>query len=298
MAVSYGTGAAGPVYFTEAEPARFRLSWKAIFAGTVVSLVTLLALNTLGLSIGLGVFDPSEPAGIVAIGIGAGIWMILSTIVSLFLGGCTAAWLSGITDPLKGMLHGIVMWGVVTLFSFYMMTSAVGMLLSGTAATLGQGFRSVTGIPGVAAPVMGQALPQDVQQDIRALVGRSARATPAIEQEINQAALALFVDPNITAADRTTVSNLLVSRLGISGTEALQSVDRWTASFERARATMGGVAATTVETMASTFSRAALWGFIMMVLGAASAAFGGWYSTPKASEVQATAVPRREEKAA
>ncbi|RYY08132.1 MAG: hypothetical protein EOO36_24060, partial [Cytophagaceae bacterium] len=58
-------------------PARKRISWGAIFAGTVLAIVLQLALSLLGLGIGLGTIDPlTEQNPMAGIGTGAAIWWI------------------------------------------------------------------------------------------------------------------------------------------------------------------------------------------------------------------------------
>ncbi len=117
-----------------------RISWGAIFAGTIVALVIELALSLLGMGVGLGIINPAteeNPLG--GVGAGAGIWLAISTLIALFAGGWVAARLAGFPRRMNGVLHGIVVWGVVTLFSFYLMTTTVGALISGVAGVVGKG---------------------------------------------------------------------------------------------------------------------------------------------------------------
>src|SRR3972149_2320261 len=69
-----------------------------------------------------------------AIGIGAGIYMLAITLVSLFVGGWVACRLSGITDKLKAALHGLVVWAAFTFTAFSLMPTAAGGLISSFAA--------------------------------------------------------------------------------------------------------------------------------------------------------------------
>ena len=60
-------------------PALKRISWGAIFAGTVLAIVLQLALSLLGLGIGLGTIDPlTEQNPMSGIGTGAAIWWIVT----------------------------------------------------------------------------------------------------------------------------------------------------------------------------------------------------------------------------
>src|SRR5688500_3191170 len=129
-----------------------RISWGALFAGAIVALVVQIVLTLLGFGIGLGVVNPSAgTSAMTGIGIGAAIWLVVSTLVSLFIGGFIAGRLAGIPTKSDGMLHGIVVWGIGTLVSIYLATSAVGTAVSGVAGLLGQGFQVATrGVTAVA----------------------------------------------------------------------------------------------------------------------------------------------------
>src|SRR5688572_18893536 len=58
-----------------------RVSWGAIFAGAVIAMVCQLALTCLGLAIGLGTINPYTETGTMqGLGVGALVWMLLTTI--------------------------------------------------------------------------------------------------------------------------------------------------------------------------------------------------------------------------
>jgi len=140
-----------------------RVSWGSIFAGTVVGLVLMLVFTLLGLGIGLAVINPAteeNPLG--GVGIGAGIWILVTSLIALFCGGWVAGRLAGSCRSVTGLLHGITTWGLITLISFYLMTSAVGMLVSGVGGIIGRGI-SLLGT-GVAAAQTGQRALQLTEQ--------------------------------------------------------------------------------------------------------------------------------------
>ncbi|RZK92450.1 MAG: hypothetical protein EOO62_33135, partial [Hymenobacter sp.] len=109
-----------------------RISWGAILAGAVLALVLQLALSLLGLGIGLGTIDPlTEQKPVAGIGIGAAIWWVVSMLILLCLGASVASRLAGMPRPTDGMLHGLLTWSVVTLLTFYLLTTAVGRIIGG-----------------------------------------------------------------------------------------------------------------------------------------------------------------------
>src|SRR5262245_45476352 len=108
-----------------------RLSWGAIFGGTVVAVGTSILLYTLGLALGLSTINPDNPEVSKAMGIGAGIWGLLVPIVSLFLGGLVAARTAGIIDRGLGGLHGAVLWGLTAIITLYVAGAAIAGLVGG-----------------------------------------------------------------------------------------------------------------------------------------------------------------------
>src|SRR6185436_3097028 len=86
-----------------------KVSWGAIFAGVVVALVIQVLLTMLGAGIGIATLDPNtgdNPAAS-TFSIVAGVWYLLSGIVSAFAGGYVAARMSGKTNATTGAFHGL-----------------------------------------------------------------------------------------------------------------------------------------------------------------------------------------------
>ena len=112
-----------------------RISWGAIFAGAVVALATQLVLTLMGAAVGLATLNPAtgqNPSG-TTFGIGAGIWLVISSLVSLFVGGYVAGRLGG---TFNGWLHGLATWATVTTLTILLLTTAAGGLV-GAASGLG-----------------------------------------------------------------------------------------------------------------------------------------------------------------
>jgi hypothetical protein len=74
-----------------------RISWGAILAGAIIGLATQLILTLIGAAVGLATLSPATdtgPSG-TTLGIGAAVWLLISSVVSLFLGGYIAGRLAG-----------------------------------------------------------------------------------------------------------------------------------------------------------------------------------------------------------
>ena len=128
---------------------RCRISWAAIFGGVILVVAVQLLLSLLGAGIGLGTVNTnlgSMPTAS-SLGIGAGVWWVVSSCIALGLGGYVAAWLAGIEIRLDGVLHGLITWGIATLLTIYLLTSAIGGIIGGGTA-IGRG--GIGGIGGIA----------------------------------------------------------------------------------------------------------------------------------------------------
>src|SRR5262249_40078473 len=79
-----------------------------IGAGVVVAIAVQAILAVLGMAIGLSVAH-TQTAGAATstegLGVGAGIWWVLTGMISLFLGGWTAGWMAAPLNPSIGGLH-------------------------------------------------------------------------------------------------------------------------------------------------------------------------------------------------
>lgn len=269
--------------FTDARPAAAavpvvkRISWGAILAGAVLALVIQLALSLLGMGIGLGTIDPlEEQRPFAGIGIGAAIWWLVTSLVSMYLGASTASRLAGIPRPTDGLLHGLLTWAVVTLLTGYLLTTTVGRIIGGVT---GVASRALTGAGrGLAAvaPEAGDLIkdelkergidvsdlkrearlllrqtgkaelsPENLEREARA-AGREAKAEASQSAADPQAAGDNFDDvidrltaraENLgNAADRDAAVNVVMQRTGKDRAESEQIVDNWINTAQQARA--------------------------------------------------------------
>jgi tellurite resistance protein len=108
-----------------------RVSWGAIFLGLAIALGLQVLLGLLGVAIGLGVLDPSDPSGAGAWGVGTTIYVIIVQIVSLLTGGYIAARLSPAFTNRSAIVHGASIWALSTVIMVWLGTTAAGMVLTG-----------------------------------------------------------------------------------------------------------------------------------------------------------------------
>ncbi len=110
------------------------ISWGAIFAGAAVALAAIFLLNLLGAGIGLTSLNPAqEQEPFQGMGTGTIIWWSVSNLIALFAGGIVAGRMAGLTTLIDGALHGLLSWCLYALLSLYLMSAAIGNVLSGVA---------------------------------------------------------------------------------------------------------------------------------------------------------------------
>ena len=257
-----------------------RVAWQSVLAGAVVALAAELLLSVLGLSVGATIINPNSASQNTAqnIGIGEAAWMIITTIVSLYLGGWVAGRMSGLTRGAEGALHGLVTWGVATLAAAFVLGSSVSAVLSGT-----------MGLMRTAAPAASQAFSQSGQGGGTssalegALTGQGGSSTP--QEALNAAknnpqmasAIAKLMEeaPNVQPQDREAVVNMLVSQKNETQQQASQTVDRWIQSAAQAKTNLEQGTRQVGSAAATGVSAVGWWTFIILVLSMIAALWGG-----------------------
>jgi len=283
-----------------------RVSWGALFAGLVVSLVVMLVLTLLGMGIGLGVINPAteeNPFG--GVGIGAAIWLGVTALIALFFGGWTTAKLAGSIRGLNGVLHSIVMWGLVTIASFFLVSTVIGSLVSGVAGIVGKSMSAVGSGVAAVAPEAGRQIQQElskrgisldsIMNEAKQMLSKGEGAkgagagggtgTQGVEQELRQTLQRIFSSgQQVSATDRETLVNTLVSKANMSRPEAERTVGNWIQQYQQVAQSAQQAkqqALQTTEKAMGAMSKAGLWLFVLLVLEAAAAAFGGWLGSSR-----------------
>src|SRR4051812_11214016 len=100
-----------------------RLSWSAIFGGTVAALGIWILLYSFGIAIGLSAIDPNQARSLKGSGIFTGLWSLIAPLIALFVGGLVAGRGAGSVTRVGGGTHGLVMWGLTTLAGVFLVMS-------------------------------------------------------------------------------------------------------------------------------------------------------------------------------
>lgn len=116
-----------------------RVSFRAVVAGAIVAVSVQLLFSMLGLAIGAWAFEPTtddNPGE--GFATATGIYWLITSVISMAIGGWVAGWASSTRDKVERGLHGVLAWSVVTLLTFYLLSSAAGGLLNATAHAVSQ----------------------------------------------------------------------------------------------------------------------------------------------------------------
>ncbi len=220
-----------------------RASWGAIFAGIIIALVAQMLLSLLGMAIGFGLVDPTGEANPMdGFGIGAAIYFVVSSIVSLFAGGYVAGSLAEVQTTRDRTLHGLLTWAGATLLLFLLLTTAVGNLIGGTANLIGKGLSGVGSAVAAAAPAVVSAADDEIdgadfvlnalREEVRSLLRQTD--TPALQPDALEDTAENAVDTTQTTARQAAMNpaasdeelDALFDRLEARGDEVLQAADR------------------------------------------------------------------------
>ncbi len=262
-----------------------RVSWGAIFGGVVLAVALQILFSLLGAGIGLdtvNVAAGSTPDGS-SFGIGAGVWWVSSTIIALFAGGYAAAWLAGNEIRFDGMLHGLVAWGITTILTLYLLSSAVGGLIGGGFSALSSvASASGSAVKDTAAPIAKTfgVSPDMVQQQVQTYLQPTnpdpATMSPADAQKMVAQDLVTYErgGPDAPAA-RADIITISAAQMKISRAEATKKFDDTQAKIKQAEVEAKRQATIAADATASGASKASFAVFVDLLLGAIAAALGG-----------------------
>lgn len=249
-----------------------RISWSAIFAGVIAAILIHLLLTLLGTAIGATSIDPmKEQNPLDGIGTGAAIWTGISMLVSIAVG----AWVSGRLAQREGMLHGLLMFGVNTLFSLWLAVMLVNSAMHGAMNVMGAGLNVIGSSISAVAPQATQMARDklqesginldDLQNELETTLRQTGKpelqpenlqndAQNAADSAQNQAQATAnnpqnadtdianwvkgLINSNqdtLQAADRDALKNIIKARTGKTDAEAEQIVDQTEKSYQQAR---------------------------------------------------------------
>jgi hypothetical protein len=285
-------------HYTEIQDTKVsRVSWAAVFGGTLIMLITLMLLSLLGIGIGIGSINPMEEARpLQGLGTGALIWWVISNIIAVFAGAYTAAKLTNLSYKYSGLLHGILTWSLYTLISFLLMTSAIGGILTGVGGAVSKSLSvvgsGVSEISSLADQVDTERINRLIQDALtRDEAGGMGSAAEGQEFDIDLIAVVreVFIkDGEInTNINREEVEQAVAQNSTLSERDAQRAANVIIQEYQQIQPQLQQVRQTALETgqqAAEGISRAAIWSFFALVLGLVTAAFAGHLGKPSVRE--------------
>lgn len=266
-----------------------RVSWGAILAGLVVALLSQLALEILGVAIGVGALEPGEDRIGPNFTSAIAIWLAASALLSLFAGGLTTGKLAGTADGVDGILQALVMMGLATFISLFVLTSAIGSTVRGVSNLIGQGLSLV----GATAADVSTSVANAVELRDTTLEDIREEAESILAEDASLTSLRLAVDDYLLADQpgndlRQAAIEAISTQTVLTEAEAARQLDEWEAEFDRAVTRLETEAEQVASDVADAIAATAGIIFMILVAGAFAAGAGGYVAVSAQSGVYST----------
>lgn len=265
-----------------------QVSWGAVFAGATAALIAQVILNMLGIGIGLSTVDPAgsgTPAAS-SLGIGAGLWFVVSGVLAAAAGGYLAGRLSGKPSTSTAGYHGLIAWAVSTLVVLYMLSSAASGLIGGALGTASSAIGGVGNAVGGSVQTAAQAAAPSLTKvtdpfaGIEDKVRGNTGSDPAALKDAAVTAMRAAVsgDGAQQAEANEKAAQALAKAQNISVDQAKSQVQQYTQQFKETAARAKEQALQAADATARRVSQGALFGALALIFGALAAFFAGRFS--------------------
>lgn len=277
-----------------------RVSWGAVLAGVILVLIIQVLLSLLGVGIGASTIDPTgETPMASSLGIGAGIWWVLSTLIAIFAGGWVAGRLAGMPNRTDGILHGLVTWGLAMLLMIYLLTTTVSSLIGGAFSVVGSAMQTAGQMASQGAQTVAngsqsgpaQGVVGDLQRQVGDWMKQARTQVEGTTQQVQQVArdddTRALIQKVVTSGpdslnqqDRERAITVISDNTGVSRPDAERKLAEWQQTYQDAQQRARQAA----EATADAVSQASLWSALALLLGAIVAAVGGMLGAPRTTD--------------
>jgi hypothetical protein len=243
------------------------VSWSAVLAGGFVT--AALSLILLALGTGLGFASVSVWSGVgasaSAIGTAAILWFILIQIVSSSMGGYLAGrlrtkWTGIHTDEVyfRDTAHGFLAWSVALVVTAAFLASAATSLMGSTPD------RDTTTSPALHSQSETGPNAYFIDSLFRTDGSKPEGENASVTREASTIFATSLKQGDLSASDKTYLDQLVMSRTGVSQSEADKRVSE---AFLNAKSS--------AEAARKAIAHTLLWTFIALLIGAFCASFSG-----------------------
>ena len=203
----------------------FRLNWGPVIAGAIAASALAFVLDSFGLALGLAISSasPAWRDTSFALVLLSGLYLVLVALASYGLGGNVAGRMRRRSDPsdspeFEDGMHGLVVWGVATLFAGILATVSLPLL------SRAPGVAAVT--PNATTSVPGESL---IAYELDRLFRGSERRTGGdLSYDHAEAARILLTTSShrgMDPTDRAYLAKLIAADTGTAAPEAERRVD-------------------------------------------------------------------------
>ena len=217
------------------------------------------------------------------LGIGAIIWWTISTILALATGAYAATTIAHTRRPVDGVLHGVAIWGLTLLITFYLLSSAIGGLVGGAFRTVGGIAGATTASASAITPAVAKAAgidKTDVEAQVSALLDDTPSDPAAMTPEQGRKAIIAELPAMARGGAEgqeaeNRVAMIVAAQRKISQSDARAKVEKARQDFVAAKRNAVEIAIDAGSKGADYAAGTAFTLFIVMLLGAAAASAGG-----------------------
>ena len=282
---------------------RLKMSWGAVFGGWLIATGIGSLMWVAGLALGFSGFDAyNVEATAKGLGGGTAIWILLTLVVALFLGGMFASWFDGRSDQTVGALHGITVWGLSVMASALLVALGLAHVVHGGAAIIGGGAAAI-GAPemggpggptrarsgpsydaliGIQAQLRQGAKPSTAQASSNppSISGTTSNSTQVVQPDTAMGAPSARMDRQAMAevaaallrGKTENAKALLLANTSMTPGEVDQTLQALTPQVEKYRAQVQAAADS-----AAHYTAMAMWTiFLGMLIAMVAAGIGGW----------------------
>ena len=115
----------------------FGIQWRAVIAAALVGFAITIILTTLGMAIGLTAADAADNTSGKAVGIGAGIWWIVTVAIAGFASGRVLASTASRDIDYKPAIYGTAAWALGVIVLLFLLANGLGNVIGGLGGGLG-----------------------------------------------------------------------------------------------------------------------------------------------------------------
>jgi hypothetical protein len=113
------------------------MQWRPIVAGAVAGFAVTIVMTTLGAALGISAADAADGGDARAVGTGAGIWWLLTTLAAGLFGGWVIARTARRDLDYDAVIYGTLAWAIGMIILLFLLAIGVGGMMGGLGGGLG-----------------------------------------------------------------------------------------------------------------------------------------------------------------